>query len=75
MVDTSSEDLIFLLDTSASMLRNDGMDDNRITRSLQVIEKIIDKKIKIDPKDRYAIVLFGQKVQTIPDMVYTARKL
>ena len=75
MVDTSSEDLIFLLDTSASMFRNDGMDDNCITRSLQVIEKIIDKKIKIDPKDRYAIVLFGQKVQTIPDMVYTREEI
>jgi hypothetical protein len=68
---TSSEDVIFILDTSASMYRSDG-DTNRLMHGILAIEQIIEKKIKIDKNDRYAVVLFGKKIHSMQDLVFTA---
>jgi uncharacterized protein YegL len=68
--ETASEDMVFLLDTSTSMYRDDHNGGNRLMKGIQVIQKIIEKKSKIDAKDRYGIVTFARNNQALFDMAY-----
>lgn len=72
---TASEDMIFLLDTSASMYRCDGAEANRLAKSIHAIESMITKKVKIDPKDRYSLVLYAKKFAAMNDMVFDATEI
>jgi uncharacterized protein YegL len=75
MGDSSSEDMIFLLDTSTSMFRNDSAETSRVMRSIAAIQSTIDKKIKIDPKDRCSIVTFARQVHYLNEMVFTSAEI
>src|SRR6056297_254882 len=72
---TSSEDLVFVLDNSYSMFRSAFGDQNRILKGLFAVERIINKKIEIDKKDRYDLVLFGDKTQSLNKMVFTSEEI
>ncbi len=58
MRDLKIEDTILLLDTSRSMLRKD-FKPNRLNIALQTAKNFIESKLAIDPKDRIAIITFG----------------
>ncbi|MHA1293235.1 MAG: hypothetical protein ACTSQJ_11285 [Promethearchaeota archaeon] len=57
----ASEDTLFLVDISRSMYRADILGKSRIYWALLSIKDIIDKKKKIDPNDRYSIILFSDR--------------
>ena len=75
MGDSQSEDMVFLLDTSSSMYRNDNEDNRRIEKGILAIEQIVQKKMEIDPQDRYAAVTFAKETHSMGDMCYTATEI
>lgn len=57
----ASEDTIFLLDVSRSMFRADLLGKSRFYWALITIKEIIEKKHKIDPQDRYSLIMYSDK--------------
>jgi Mg-chelatase subunit ChlD len=70
-----SEDIVFLIDTSISMHETDYGQINRFNLSIDTMRQIIEEKIKIDPKDRYAAVTFAGLNQAMDDMVYSVTEV
>jgi rubrerythrin len=68
--ETSSEDVVFLLDTSTSMYRDDHGNGSRLMKSIQAIQQLIQKKMKVDAKDRYAAITFAKSSAGMADMFF-----
>ncbi|MFX1259910.1 MAG: VWA domain-containing protein [Promethearchaeota archaeon] len=68
------EDIILLLDTSRSMLRND-FKPNRLKVALQAAKNFIQSKFSIDPKDRISIITFGETAKKLSPFSYDEDKL
>lgn len=58
------EDTVILLDTSRSMVKTD-FKPRRIVVALEAIKNFVNKKLSIDPKDRIAILLFGDTTKKL----------
>lgn len=74
MQDYKTEDTVILLDTSRSMLRRD-FKPRRIFVALKAIKNFVNSKFSIDPKDRIAVITFGNIVKKIFKFSYTAENL
>ncbi|MFX0057118.1 MAG: VWA domain-containing protein [Candidatus Hodarchaeota archaeon] len=74
MQDIKIEDTVILLDTSRSMLRKD-FKPNRINVALGAVKNFIHSKFVIDPKDRIAIVTFGDTTRRICPFSFEEEKL
>lgn len=64
MQDIKTEDSVILIDSSRSMLRRD-FKPNRITVALGAVKNFIITKFRIDPKDRIAILSFGDNTKKL----------
>ncbi|MHA1275118.1 MAG: VWA domain-containing protein [Promethearchaeota archaeon] len=64
MQDYKIEDTVILLDTSRSMIKKD-FKPNRLTVALKAAKNFIIKKLSIDPKDRIAIICFGDTTKKL----------
>jgi len=62
--DFKIEDTVLLLDASRSMLRKD-FKPNRLNVALETIKSFIQEKLMFDPKDRIAIVIFGETTKKL----------
>lgn len=74
MQDIKSEDAIVLIDTSRSMLRKD-FKPSRLYIALQAAKIFIEQKFKIDPRDRIALVSFGDTVKKNAAFTYVEERL
>jgi len=72
--DIKIEDSVILLDTSRSMLRKD-FKPNRLMVALGAVRNFINSKFIIDPKDRIAIVTFGDITRRICAFTFDEEKL
>lgn len=64
MQDYKIEDTVLLIDTSRSMLRRD-FKPNRLNVSLRTARTFIETKFNIDPKDRIAVISFGNQTKKL----------
>lgn len=69
MNDFKIEDSIILIDTSRSMLRRD-FKPNRLIAALSAVKAFIQSKFEIDPKDRIALVSFGESAKKLCPITY-----
>ncbi|MFX1586775.1 MAG: VWA domain-containing protein [Promethearchaeota archaeon] len=74
MQDFKIEDSIILIDSSRSMLRRD-FKPNRLNVALNAVINFIQAKFTIDPKDRIAIVSFGDNTKRLSLFTYDEKKL
>jgi len=72
--DFKIEDSIILIDTSRSMLRRD-FKPNRLNAALNTVKAYIQSKFEIDPKDRIAIVSFGDNAKKLCSITYHEKTL
>jgi len=68
------EDCVILIDSSRSMVRKD-FKPNRLVVALETVKKFIHEKFLIDPKDRIAILSFGENVTKLSSFSYEQEKL
>ena len=68
------EDTVILVDTSRSMLRRD-FQPNRLTVALNSAKKFIEQKFSIDPKDRIALLTFGDSIKEMVPLTYDSERL
>jgi len=69
-----TEDTVILIDVSRSMVRKD-FKPNRLTLALNAVNNFIHTKFIIDPKDRIAILTFGDTVRKLSSFTYEEDKL
>ncbi|MFX1497689.1 MAG: VWA domain-containing protein [Promethearchaeota archaeon] len=74
MKDFKIEDSIILIDTSRSMLRRD-FKPNRLNAALNTVKTFIQSKFEIDPKDRIALVSFGDNAKKLCSFTYDEKIL
>ncbi|MHA1104103.1 MAG: VWA domain-containing protein [Promethearchaeota archaeon] len=74
MQDIKSEDTIVLIDVSRSMFRKD-FKPNRLTVALNAVNNFIHTKFTIDPKDRIALLSFGDTISKLSPLTYEENKL
>ena len=72
MANTSSEDTIFLLDTSRSMFRKQYDGQSRLSLGIDAIKQYIQKKRELDKSDRYSVVTFSGAVKQQNEMYFDA---
>jgi hypothetical protein len=72
--DIKPEDTVVLIDASRSMMRKDFKPD-RITVALHTVKNFIHTKFLIDPKDRIAILSFGDDIRKLSSFSYEEEKL
>ncbi|MFX1288558.1 MAG: VWA domain-containing protein, partial [Promethearchaeota archaeon] len=68
------EDCVILIDSSRSMVRKD-FKPNRLLVALETAKNFIHEKFLIDPKDRIAILSFGESVSKLSSFSYEKEKL
>ncbi len=69
MHDIKTEDTVILIDVSRSMVRKDFR-PNRLTIALNAVKNFIHAKFTIDPKDRIALLSFGDKITKLSPFSY-----
>ena len=74
MRDIKPEDTVVLIDVSRSMMRKDFKPD-RMTVALNTVKNFIHTKFLIDPKDRIAILAFGDDIRKLSSFSYEEEKL
>jgi len=67
--DIKTEDTVILIDVSRSMVRKDFR-PNRLTIALNAVKNFIHAKFTIDPKDRIALLSFGDKITKLSPFSY-----
>ena len=58
------EDCVILIDSSRSMVRKD-FKPNRLLAALETAKSFIHEKFIVDPKDRIAILSFGETIKKL----------
>ena len=74
MQDIKTEDTVILIDVSRSMVRKD-FKPNRLTVALNAVNNFIHTKFIIDPKDRIALLSFGDTISKLSPFTYEEDKL
>ena len=74
MQDIKTEDSVILIDSSRSMLRRD-FKPNRISVALGAVKNFIITKFRIDPKDRIAILSFGENTKKLNSFSFEEDRL
>lgn len=74
MQDIKTEDTVILIDVSRSMVRKD-FKPNRLTVALNAVNNFIHTKFTIDPKDRIALLTFGDTIRKLSPFTYEEEKL
>ncbi|MHA1671034.1 MAG: VWA domain-containing protein [Promethearchaeota archaeon] len=74
MQDIKTEDTIILIDVSRSMVRKD-FKPNRLAVALNAVKNFIQTKFIIDPKDRIALLSFGDTIRKLSPLTYEEYKL
>lgn len=74
MRDFNLEDTVILIDSSRSMLRRD-FKPNRLIIALETVKNFINSKFSIDPKDRIAIISFGDDIKKLSPFLFESEKL
>ena len=74
MQDFKIEDTVVLIDCSRSMLRSD-FKPNRLKIALNTAKNFIQSKFEKDPKDRIAIVAFGDSTKRLCSFTFDENKL
>lgn len=74
MQDIKTEDSVILIDSSRSMLRRD-FKPNRISVALGAVKNFIITKFRIDPKDRVAILSFGDNTKKLNSFSFDEDRL
>lgn len=74
MKDIKIEDTVILIDVSRSMVRKD-FKPNRLTVALNAVNNFIQTKFLIDPKDRIALLSFGDIIRKLSSFTYEEDKL
>lgn len=74
MKDIKIEDTVILIDVSRSMVRKD-FKPNRLTVALNAVNNFIQTKFIIDPKDRIALLSFGDIIRKLSSFTYEEDKL
>ena len=69
-----TEDTVILIDVSRSMVRQD-FKPNRLAVALIAVNNFIQTKFTIDPKDRIALLSFGDTVRKLSSFTYEEDKL
>jgi Ca-activated chloride channel family protein len=67
--DIKTEDTVILIDVSRSMVRKDFR-PNRLTVALNAVKNFIHAKFSIDPKDRIALLSFGDIITKLSSFSY-----
>lgn len=74
MHDIKLEDTVVLIDVSRSMMRKD-FKPNRLTVAVNAVKNFINTKFVIDPKDRIAMLTFGDDIQKLSSFSNEEEKL
>jgi len=72
--DIKTEDTVVLIDVSRSMVRKD-FKPNRLIVALNAVNNFIHTKFIIDPKDRIALLSFGDIISKLSPFTYEEEKL